>query len=135
MTKQEVPMAKNDQSHRDQSRKDQDPKKEAQNPRPGKNDLYIELLGTSFSITAEEEPAYLEAILHNYRMALASIQESTGLRDPLKLTILTGFLLCDKIQRMYLRETPESNPADTQEAEQITLGLINRINSVLESGR
>jgi cell division protein ZapA (FtsZ GTPase activity inhibitor) len=100
-----------------------------------KNDLYIELLGTSFSITAEEDPAYLEGILNNYRLALGSIQESTGLRDPLKLAILTGFLLCDKIQRIYLREAAEqeSDEYETREAEQITLDLIARINESLES--
>jgi cell division protein ZapA (FtsZ GTPase activity inhibitor) len=132
-------MSKNDQSQKDQSRKDQTRRKE-ENPKKSqtvKNDLYIELLGTSFSITAEEEPAYLEGILHNYRMALSSIQESTGLRDPLKLAILTGFLLCDKIQRMYMREAAEqeTDSAETQQAERITLELINRINSVLESDR
>jgi cell division protein ZapA (FtsZ GTPase activity inhibitor) len=102
-----------------------------------KNDLYIELLGTSFSITAEEEPAYLEGILNNYRLALGNIQESTGLRDPLKLAILTGFLLCDKIQRIYMREAMEQHvdTYETREAEQITLDLISRIDEVLEAER
>jgi cell division protein ZapA (FtsZ GTPase activity inhibitor) len=100
-----------------------------------KSDLSIDILGTSFSISAEEDPAYLEGILNNYRLAVKSIQESTGLRDPLKLAILTGFLLCDKIQRIYLREVAEQEVEayETKEAEQIALNLIARIDEVLES--
>jgi cell division protein ZapA (FtsZ GTPase activity inhibitor) len=114
---------------------------------PQKNDLAIELLGTSFSITAEEDSAYLENILTKYRQSLRSIQDSTGLRDPLKLAILTGFLLCDQIQRIYLREAPEAEPQGRgaeepetaqekeREAERITLDLIARIDAILEAER
>ncbi|MDR2495269.1 MAG: cell division protein ZapA [Spirochaetaceae bacterium] len=111
-----------------------DPSQERKVPR--KNDLSIELLGTSFSITAEEEPVYLEGILRNYRLAIGSIQESTGLRDPLKLAILTGFLLCEKIQQIQ-REASEQKPEDheVKEAEQITLDMIARIDAILEAER
>ncbi|MDR2534526.1 MAG: cell division protein ZapA [Treponema sp.] len=122
-------MSKNDQSQRNE--------RIAKGARSMKNDLYIDLLGTSFSITAEEEPVYLEGVLNNYRLALGNIQDSTGLRDPLKLAILTGFLLCDKIQRIYQREAAEqiAENYETTEAEQITLDMIARIDEVLESDR
>ena len=113
-----------------------DPSQERKVPR--KNDLSIELLGTSFSITAEEDVAYLESILNKYRQSLRSIQDSTGLRDPLKLAILTGFLLCDQIQRIYLREPEGECPGGEEaekEAERITLDLIARIDAILEAER
>ncbi|MDR1301923.1 MAG: cell division protein ZapA [Treponema sp.] len=102
----------------------------SKNLRFTKNDLRIELLGTSFSIAAEENPVYLESILNNYRLALESTQNSTGLRDPLKIAILTGFLLCDEIQRIFAREAAEQE-AEAREAEQITLNLIARIDEML----
>ena len=125
-------MAKNDLPQRsEQSQKDD---------QSDKTDLVIDLLGTSFSITAEEEKSYLEGILNNYRLAVRNIQESSGLRDPLKLAILTGFLLCDKIQRIYLKdlEVKELSAQDAEkakEAEQIALDLIARIDKVLEADK
>jgi len=100
-----------------------------------KNDIVIDILGTSFSITAEEDKSYLEGILNNYRLALKNIQESSGLRDPLKLAVLTGFLLCDKIQRIYLKGIEEQGDEiyETKEAEQLTLGMIARISENLEA--
>lgn len=117
-------MSKNDRPQRNDGPK---------SPQSMKHDLYIDLLGTSFSITAEEDPVYLESVLHHYRLALETIQESTGLRDPLKLAILTGYLLCDKIQRIRFPEAAEEETCETREAEQITLELIARIDHALES--
>ncbi|MDR1326385.1 MAG: cell division protein ZapA [Treponema sp.] len=99
-----------------------------------KSDLYIDILGTSLFISAEEEPAYLQGLLVNYRTAIEHIQKAYGLRDPLKTAVLTGFLLCDEIQRMYSRETAkeEAWEHETREADQIALDLIARIDKVLE---
>ncbi|MDR1400174.1 MAG: cell division protein ZapA [Treponema sp.] len=99
-----------------------------------KSDLYIDILGTSLFISAEEDSVYLKGLLANYRMAIEHIQKSYGLHDPLKTAVLTGFLLCDEIQRMYNRETvkEEAQMHETQEAEQILLDLIARIDKVLE---
>ncbi|MDR2398071.1 MAG: cell division protein ZapA [Spirochaetaceae bacterium] len=104
----------------------------AKNSRFTKHDLRIELLGTSFSIAAEENPVYLESILNNYRLALESTQNSTGLRDPLKIAILTGFLLCDEIQRIFNREVADQE-AEAREAEHIARNLISRIDEVVSS--
>jgi hypothetical protein len=38
----------------------------------GPHDLFIDVLGTSFSITAGEDPAYLEEVLAQYRLAVAN---------------------------------------------------------------
>jgi cell division protein ZapA (FtsZ GTPase activity inhibitor) len=126
-------VSRNDQSHKNERFSKEQSLKNAPS---AKSDLCIDMLGTSFSITAEEEVAYLEGVLGNYRLAVKSIQESTGLQDPLKLAILTGFLLCDKIQRIYLREAADQETEDqeTLQAEQITQELIARIDEVLEYG-
>ncbi|MDR2418650.1 MAG: cell division protein ZapA [Treponema sp.] len=99
-----------------------------------KSDLYIDILGTSLFISAEEEPVYLQGLLANYRTAVEHIQKSYGLRDPLKTAVLTGFLLCDEIQRMYNREMAkeEARAYETREAEKIARDLIDRLDKILE---
>jgi cell division protein ZapA (FtsZ GTPase activity inhibitor) len=93
------------------------------------SDLRLDLLGTSFSITADEDPVYLREILDQYRAAIADTQKNMGLKDPLKTAILTGFLLCDEIHKLRNRGDA---PGD-DEAERLTLNLIARIDKVLEN--
>ena len=93
-----------------------------------KSNLRIDLLGTSFYLIADEDSTYLESILNRYRINLENTRKNTGLTDPLKLAMVTGFLLCDEIQKMTMhRETPES-----KEAERLTLDLITRIDEALD---
>lgn len=93
------------------------------------SDLRLDLLGTSFSITADEDPVYLRGILDQYRAAIANTQKNMGLKDPLKTAILTGFLLCDEIHKLRNRgEAPEAD-----EVERLTLNLIARIDEALEN--
>jgi cell division protein ZapA (FtsZ GTPase activity inhibitor) len=90
------------------------------------SDLRLDLLGTSFSITADEDPAYLREILERYRTAVADAQKNMGLKDPLKTAILTGFLLCDEVHKLRSR-------GGDDETERLTLNLIARIDEALEN--
>jgi cell division protein ZapA (FtsZ GTPase activity inhibitor) len=94
-----------------------------------KNDLRIDILGTSFSISADEDPVYLENLLNRYRLVIENTQRLTGLEDPLKISIIAGFLLCDDLQKMA-----EQNPAifESHEAEEITEKLISRLERALK---
>jgi cell division protein ZapA (FtsZ GTPase activity inhibitor) len=89
-----------------------------------KSDLRIDILGTSFSITADEDPAYLQSLLGKYRQAVENTKRITGIDDPLKLAILTGFLLCDDYQK-----AADHNPRirDSLEAEELAQELIARL--------
>ncbi|MDR2110421.1 MAG: cell division protein ZapA [Spirochaetaceae bacterium] len=97
-----------------------------------KSDLRFDILGTSFSILADEDPAYLESLLNRYRMVIENTQKSTGITDPLKIAILAGFLLCDELRKTRRREGFPEDP-ETREAERLTLDLIARIDEVLEN--
>jgi hypothetical protein len=90
---------------------------------------FLDLLGTSLAITTDEDPAYVEEIFGQYRTALARTKKGMDLKDPLKTAILTGFLLCDEIHKLRNREGVSP---DAEEAEQLTLNLIARIDKVLE---
>ena len=91
-----------------------------------KSNLHFKLLGTSFSIAADEDSAYLEKLLAKYKNILDNTQKSTGVNEPLKLAILTGFLLCDEIEKMKQEENQER-----KETERLTLNMIARIDEVV----
>ncbi|MDR1588355.1 MAG: cell division protein ZapA [Treponema sp.] len=96
----------------------------------------LDILGTSFSITTDEDRAYLENILEQYRTNIENIQNISGLKDPLKIAVLTGFSLSDEILRlrMELRKKAEAPHEDEAgEIERRALGLIAKIDQVLKN--
>jgi mannose-6-phosphate isomerase len=96
-----------------------------------RSDLRIDILGTSFSIAADEDSTYLEGLLNHYRIKIENTRKKTGLQDPLKLAVITGFLLCDDVQKAQKNEIFRRNSPDQDEAERLTLDLITRIDEVL----
>ena len=105
-------------------------------PTAGPHDLLINVLGASFSITAGEDPAYLEEVLAQYQVAVTNTQGISGMKDPLKVAILTGFLLCDEINKIKLHVEEEQEKAErqrtteTQELNRIMRNIIARIDQV-----
>ncbi|MDR2070070.1 MAG: cell division protein ZapA [Treponema sp.] len=96
--------------------------------------LRIDILGTSFSISADEEPGYLENLLTRYYVCVENTRKITGLSDPLKLAIMTGFLLCEDIQkRMSNADLQEQHTAESQEVERIFLDINTRIDEILDT--
>ena len=107
-------------------------------PKAGPHDLLINVLGTSFSITAGEAPEYLEEVLAQYRTAVANTQGISGMKDPLKVAILTGFLLCDEINKIKQQieedqdNAREQHAGEARELSRITQNLIACIDQVME---
>ncbi|MDR1024475.1 MAG: mannose-6-phosphate isomerase, class I, partial [Treponema sp.] len=92
------------------------------------NDLHVEVLGASFTITADEERSYLEELLEDYYLKVRNMQRSTGLKDPLKIAILTGYTLCDELYKARHNH----NAAEEEETLQRTLNLFARLDEALE---
>jgi cell division protein ZapA (FtsZ GTPase activity inhibitor) len=98
------------------------------------SDLRLDILGTSFSITTDEDAAYLEEILDYYRAVVEKTQNISTLKDPLKIAVLAGFLLCDEIRKLRDRNDSEGKDVtEAKEAEELTLNLIARIDEALEN--
>jgi len=95
------------------------------------HDLLINVLGTSFSITAGEDPAYLEEVLAQYQVAVANTQGISGMKDPLKIAILTGFLLCDEINKLKMQVEAEQQ-TEKLELDRITREIIDRIDQAID---
>jgi cell division protein ZapA (FtsZ GTPase activity inhibitor) len=93
-----------------------------------KGGLRIDLLGASFSIAADEDPAYLQALLARYRRVVDDARAKTGLTDPLKIAIIAGIVLCDEAEKVRRGSSPED-----AEAERLALDLIARIDEALGS--
>jgi cell division protein ZapA (FtsZ GTPase activity inhibitor) len=112
------------------------PTESQEEPQSRAHDLLINVLGTSFSITAGEDPAYLDEVLAQYQVAVANTQGISGMKDPLKVAILTGFLLCDEINKIKLQIEEEQAKADlertaeVQELNRIMGNILARINQV-----
>ncbi len=91
----------------------------------------INLLGTSFTITTDENPDYLDRILAYYTKKVEEIESAGSTKDPLRIAILAGFLVSDDLFR-----NSESGNIEEQRREElsesITRGIIDRIDSVLD---
>ena len=126
-----------------------------------KHAITIDVLGCSIPISADEDAQYLKNLLEKYRNKIDETIKATGIRDPLKAAVLTGFLLSDECEKIRgglahnedtgnasrnnrnndnnseKNETANSvvNSAEVQdesrEAEKITLNLISRLGSLL----
>ena len=103
----------------------------------GPHDVLINVLGASFSITASEDPAYLDEVLAQYQIAVANTQGISGMKDPLKVAILTGFLLCDEINKIKTQVEEKQaqddlqRTAEVQELNRIIQNIMARIDQTL----
>jgi cell division protein ZapA (FtsZ GTPase activity inhibitor) len=95
------------------------------------HDLLIEVLGTKFSITTNEDPAFLDKVLTQYQTAIGNTQNISGMKDPLKIAILTGFLLCAEINKLKIQIEKEQTDVE-QEINRITRNLIDSIDHVMD---
>jgi cell division protein ZapA (FtsZ GTPase activity inhibitor) len=91
------------------------------------NDLNLDILGTSFKITVDEDEEYLNKVLAQYRAAVENTQSISGINEPLNVAVLTGFLLCDEINKMKQQLEDESI-----EISERTMNLIAVLDRALE---
>ena len=96
------------------------------------HDLHIDVLGTNFYITADKDPDYLNEVLAQYRFAIANTQGISGMKDdPLKVAILTGFLLCDEINKQKIQNEEEREEA-VKTLDRAVQNIITRIDQFME---
>jgi len=91
------------------------------------NELCLDILGTSFTITVEEDELYLKNVLAQYKAAVKNTQNISGIKEPLNVAILTGFLLCDEINK--IKKQLENESVEVQER---TMNLIAKLDKALK---
>ncbi|MCL2208579.1 MAG: cell division protein ZapA [Treponema sp.] len=90
------------------------------------NELVLDILGTSFSITVDEDKEYLQKVLSQYCCAIENTQAISGINEPLNIAVLTGYLLCDEINRIKQQLENESTEVNRR-----TMTLISKLDKVL----
>ena len=101
--------------------------------------LQINLLGTSFTIQANEDEEHLKKLLGYYSRIVDDVSKIDSIKTPLQTSILAGIMLCDEVYKektnvveMQKNQTQGSqNEQDTEELERRTIAMINKINKVL----
>ncbi|MDR2964603.1 MAG: cell division protein ZapA [Treponema sp.] len=91
-------------------------------------ELCLEILGTSFTISTDEEKAYLRKVLEKYRAAVETTQSISGITDPLNIAILTGFILCDELNKAEQQLKEESIEINKR-----TMKLISKLDKALKT--
>jgi cell division protein ZapA (FtsZ GTPase activity inhibitor) len=91
--------------------------------------IQIDLLGASFAINADEDPAYIRDLLRFLSTKIDSVERSTKADDPLKAAILTCLILADELQR---ERKKKEGTGELAEAERIALSLIDRLDARIE---
>jgi len=99
------------------------------------NELSLDILGASFTITVDADGEYLKNVMEQFRTAIANTQNISGISEPLNVAILTGFLLCDEINKLKLQleEKKENDEVgwEEQEVEDRTLRIISKLEQAL----
>ena len=100
-----------------------------------KSTLSITILGTSFSIQADEDSEYLKRLLKYYESVVQNIQQATPLKEPLKTAVLAGIMITDELFKSQLSQgSSNENCTKTElaEFEKRTLKMINSIDQILK---
>ena len=101
--------------------------------------LQINLLGTSFTIQANEDEEHLQKLLGYYARIVEDVSKIESIKTPLQTSILAGIMLCDEVykektNRIKIKDgqaLPPENNSDGEELERRTIAMIDKINRVL----
>lgn len=100
--------------------------------------LQINLLGTNFTIQANEDEEYLNKLLGYYSRITADIQKMGVAKNPTQIAILSGIMLCDELYKEKQTKVALENDTYTpiqlkteEEISRLTQEMINKIEKVL----
>ena len=105
--------------------------------------LQINLLGTSFTIQANEDEEHLQKLLGYYSRIVNDVSKIDSIKTPLQTSILAGIMLCDEVYKektnaVAMEKSGEANSQaafhnaqESEELERRTIAMIDKINKVL----
>lgn len=101
--------------------------------------LKIEMLGTTFTIQANEDNEYLEKLLGYYKRITDDVNKIDSIKNPLQTAILAGIMICDELYKEKQNKVamengeyvPVENDMDILEIERRTQEMISKIDKVL----
>jgi cell division protein ZapA (FtsZ GTPase activity inhibitor) len=93
--------------------------------------MKIDVLGTSFIIQSDQDPAYLREVVDFFKGKVSEIESSVTSSDPLKISILAAMLVIDDYFKYKAGQGPASN-LEELEATTITQRLIRQLDEMIE---
>ena len=90
-------------------------------------ELCLDILGTSFTITTDEDEEYLRKVMEKYSAAVDTTRNISGINDSLNVAILTGYILCDE-----LIKAEQQLEEGSIEINKRTLKLISKLDTALK---
>lgn len=98
--------------------------------------IRIELLGTDFKVNAPEDDEYLEKLFSYYKQIAESVEHSSKLTDPLKISILSGLAIVDELYKEKQKSKQLEKRltlAHAKEEEELTSDMIHSLTKILDS--
>lgn len=103
--------------------------------------LKIDMLGTSFTIQANEDNQYLEKLLGYYKRITDDVKNIDSIKSSLQVAILSGIMICDELYKekqnkialengVFVSQNLEDSK-NSDEIQRITLEMIQKIDKVL----
>lgn len=92
----------------------------------------ISILGSSFSIKTDEDPEYFRTLISYVEHKIAELEKNTGLKEPLRLSILSSIILTDELFKLQKRKSVNLTQEESTEAEKLTLNSIRLLEKYLE---
>ncbi len=68
----------------------------------------VQIFGTSFEIQADERSDYLQQLYNKYTAVVEEVRSTSGLDDPLKISVVAGILLADELEKNSNRHEEKS---------------------------
>ena len=97
-----------------------------------KNQLHVDLLGSSFTIQSPEAQPYLEELVDYLRRKIEETRRDTPRAEPVKVALLTALNITDELFKE--RGRPDK-AADTSQVEEIAKNLITQIDQCLSEDK
>ena len=102
-------------------------------------DIQINVLGTSFTLRAQEDLPYLEKIRDYYSNVCNEIQKNDHIQDQKQAAVLAGILIADElykekqkaIEAKGAQSQPCDDPLEELEADRLTKSMIEKIDRAL----
>ncbi len=96
-----------------------------------KNQLKVQMFGTSLTIQANEDIEHLQKIVHYLEETIKEVKLKLPNADPLKLIIISALNIVDELFKAKNKNREDPSWENTEEIEKITQNIINKIDNVL----
>lgn len=92
----------------------------------------ISILGSSFTIKTDEDPEYFRQLTTYVENRINELERTTGLQDPLRLSILSSILIADEFFKAKEKAAGVLTKQDSVEAEKLTVKNIKLLEKYLK---